>query len=408
MRLGSCIALEVATGVLTLSAAAWGVAFAAGAVRGSEPTGRDRVAGAVPAATRPLSALDAGLPLPPVPTGSGTGSAAIAAIDPAGVAAVDPAGDPDIEIEPSLDAGAAAPAADDLQPIWTFIDQPDEILLAPLRDGKVARVKFNGGGSSLSMRLEFEDGSKAAFKPDQIHRQSVPRKEVAAYRIDRLLHLGRVPPAIARSFSYAELSNKIASSHRVYAHRLEEEAVPSAGKLRGELSWWIPVLGTGRVEGKHKIDSAEGVNRWKAWLQVDAEIPPAEVAMCQQLSNVTAFDFLIDNLDRWSGGNAITTEDGTTLYFMDTQMAFSLEAKAHRKSHRHLERVQKFSRGLIGRLRALDDATLRPLLSTDTGPYEQLLTDAELGALLSRRDVLLAYVDELIGRHGEAKVLAFP
>ena len=396
MRLGSCIALEVASGVLTLSAAAWGIAFAAGAVRGEPTPERPRVAAVAPAAA---ATVDAAVvrPAPPAP-GSGSGSAALSATS----------DEPDIEIEPrAVDAGVAA-AVDDLEPRWVFIDQPDEALLAPLRDGKVGRVKFNGGGTSLSMRIEFEDGSKAAFKPDQVHRHSNPRKEVAAYRIDRLLHLGRVAPAIARSFPLRELSAKIASTHREYAPRLAEEAMPKNGELRGELSWWIPVLGVGRIEGKYKIDSSEGVNRWKKWLKAGAEMPPDEVPMLVQLSNVTAFDFLIDNLDRWSGGNANTTEDGKTLYFMDNTMAFSLDREGHRKSHNQLERVEVFSRGLIGRLRKLDLARLRAVLDVDTGPYDELLTDEELAALLARRDVLLAYVDELIARHGEAKVLAFP
>jgi hypothetical protein len=398
VRLGSCIALEVATGVLTLSAAAWGIAFAAGAVRG-EPH-RERVAAvAVPVAPAVAPAVDrtpaavdrTPPPAPPLDAGA---AAVAATID-----------DPDIEIEPTIDAG---PPAGALTPDWTFIGQPDEVLLAPLRTGDVARVKFNGGGSSLSIRLEFADGSKAAFKPDQIHRQSDPRKEIAAYRIDRLLALGRVPPAIGRSFPMRELTAKVASSHREYAHRLVDEAVPRGGVLRGELSWWIPVLGTGYVDGKYKIDGAEGVSRWKRWLQADGEIPAADLAMCQQLSNVTVFDFLIDNLDRWSGGNAITTEDGSTLYFMDNQMAFSLDSRGHRKSHGNLERVEKFSRGLVGRLRVLDEAMLREVLAPDTGPFDQLLTGPEIKALLARRDVFLGYVDELIARHGEAKVLAFP
>ena len=168
------------------------------------------------------------------------------------------------------------------------------------------------------------------------------------------------------------------------------------------------MLGVGRVEGKHKIDSAEGVNRWKAWLEVDGEIPPAEEAMVVQLSNVTVFDFLIDNLDRWSGGNANTTEDGSVLYYMDNTMAFSLEPKGARKSHGHLERVEKFSRRLIGRLRALDETSVKQVLAGEVGPYEHLLTDAEIAAMLARRDVLLTYVDGLIAKHGEAKVLAFP
>ena len=398
VRLGSCIALEVATGILTLSAAAVGVAFAAGAIRGAP----ERVAAVTPGAIRP-GVVDAMAPGPGPGAGvvPGPGSAAVA------THVVPPGGAVEVAPSPTRDAGVVAPAGS-LEPIWTFIDQPDEALLAPIRDGSVARVKFNGGGSSLSMRLEFEDGSKAAFKPDQTHRHSNPRKEIAAYRIDRLLGLGRVAPAIGRTFPYRELQNKIASSHREYAHRLDEEATPKNGQLRGELSWWIPVLGVGRVEGGYKIDSAEGVNRWKKWLHLDAEIPPDQLPMVQQLSNVTAFDFLIDNLDRWSGGNANTTEDGSTLYFMDNTMAFSTDGRGARKSYGNLERVEKFSRGLVTRLRALSKDSVQEVLTRDPGPYQELLTGTEIDALLGRRDALLKYIDDLIAAHGEDKVLAFP
>lgn len=401
MRLGTCIALELTTGVLAVSAAAWGVAFAAGAIRGPDHPARTEVAAVTPPAPRaPLLGPDAGLPPGPGSAADGDAGTAIAAtID-----------DPDIEIEPAeIDAGAVAAApGTSLEPIWTFIDQPDEALLAPLRTGAIKLVKFNGGGSTLSIRLEFEDGSKAAFKPEQIYPQSQPRKELAAYRIDRLLGLGRVPPCIGRGFPMRELTAKVAATHREFAHRLIDEAVPHGGVLRGSLSWWIPVLGVGYVDGKYKLDSSEGVNRWKKWLQADADIPPDEVRMCRELSNVTVFDFLIDNLDRWSGGNAITTEDGSTLYSMDNQMAFYADGEGHKKSQTSLERVEKFSRGLVARVRALDLATLKQILAPDLGPFDRLLTDEELDALLARRDALLVYVEGLIARHGEAKVLAFP
>lgn len=410
MRLGSCIALEVATGVLTLSATAWGVVFAAGALRGGEPAPRVATA---PAAD---DAAGAALPPPLTPPGPdrgsgepGAGSAAVAvAVGSAGSAAEVPAAALDAGV--ALDGGAAVDAASGLalEPVWTFLGQSDQELLAPLREGRIKLVKFNGGGTSLSLRLEFEGGAKAAFKPDQIHRHSVPRKEVAAYRIDRLLALGRVPPAIARTFSYQEVSSRIASGHRPFAHRLQEEAVPHGNQLRGELSWWIPELGTHVIDGRYRIDSGDGVDRWKPWAKIGAAIPPGEVEMLGQLSSVTVFDFLIDNLDRWSGGNANTTKDGTTLYFMDNTMAFSTDEKGHPKSHRALQRFQVFSRGLVDRLRKLDEASLRAALEGDPGPYEALLTDGELRAVLARTRVLLAYVDELIARHGEDKVLVFP
>src|SRR5882672_1285126 len=55
-----------------------------------------------------------------------------------------------------------------------FIGIKDEVLTEPLRKAPVTRVKFNRGGSSISMRLDFAGGFRAAFKPDQTNEQSVP------------------------------------------------------------------------------------------------------------------------------------------------------------------------------------------------------------------------------------------
>jgi hypothetical protein len=88
-------------------------------------------------------------------------------------------------------------------------------------------------------------------------------------------------------------------------------------------------------------------------------------------------------------------------------LAFGKNRRGHDKSHRYLQRVQTFSRRLVARLRALDEAQLRAALA-DAGPFERLLTDEEIAAVLGRRDRALAYVDGLIATHGEAKVLAFP
>ena len=83
---------------------------------------------------------------------------------------------------------------------------PDDELLAPLGAATVTRIKLNHGGTSLSLRLDFANGARAAFKPEQTHPQSDPRREIAAYRLDRLLGIGRVPPAKATSIPVAAVA----------------------------------------------------------------------------------------------------------------------------------------------------------------------------------------------------------
>ncbi len=302
--------------------------------------------------------------------------------------------------------GPAAATVDPLAPVWEFAGQPDEPLLAPLRTGVPVKLKVNRGGTSLSMRIDFDNGARAAFKPDQVFGQSNPRREIAAYRIDRLLGIGHVPPAIAVSYP---LDTLVAAAERnpEARARLRDDTITSQGRLRGELSWWIPVLTDGYL-GAARLDSTDGIVVWRRWLKAGATIPPERVALCQQLSAMALFDFIIDNTDRWTGNNAKMSEDGTVLYFMDNTLAFGKNPAGHHKTMLYLQRSQTFSRRLVTRLRALERAQLVAVLAKDTGDFDALLTDAEIDAVLGRRDRALAYIDELIAAHGEAKVLAFP
>ena len=76
-----------------------------------------------------------------------------------------------------------------LETSGTFLGMSDELLLERVRTQPIVRFKFNHGGSSISFRVEFADGSRAAWKPTQTNTQTIPRKEIAAYRLNRLLGL---------------------------------------------------------------------------------------------------------------------------------------------------------------------------------------------------------------------------
>src|SRR5262245_60412857 len=99
---------------------------------------------------------------------------------------------------PSLEPFDPAPVAIATTPAGTFMGMKDELLLEHIRTQPVVEARLNKGGSSISFRLTFEDGTRAAFKPLQTNPQTVPRKEVAAYRLNRLLGLNGVPPAASR------------------------------------------------------------------------------------------------------------------------------------------------------------------------------------------------------------------
>lgn len=288
-----------------------------------------------------------------------------------------------------------------------FLGVADEVLLAPLRDSPVAKVKFNHGGSSISLRIDFENGARAAFKPRQINWQSVPRREVVAFRLNRLLGLSSVPPAIGRRFEMSDLLANLHPESQYYRPRLQAEMIRQDGWVVGELSWWIPVIKRGRVGG-YEIDSMEGIVSWKRYLSVGANIPRRDKPLVSQISDMVLFDFIINNPDRWSGGNARVSDDQRLLYFMDNTLSFGDDLDGHPKARVYLERCQTFSRTLVDRLRNLQESELREVLERDVEPFDFFLHDAEITAVMSRRDHALQYIDDLIRQHGADQVLVFP
>ena len=364
MRLRTCLAVELVVGAALFGGTATGMVYGA------------RVAGTYLSDTEAAAATDP-------------------SYDPRAVNAVTP-------IRPArLEIGASAPK------LGTVFPAADEALLAPLHTAKLVRVKLNHGGTSLSLRLDFDDGARAAFKPEQTFYQSNPRREIAAYRIDRWLGIGRVPPAFARSFTLAELIAALDASQRGWGTaRMIDEIVAHGPLVSGEVSWWIPDIIDAKIEGD-RVDMDEGIVRWHRYLRAGAEIPPAAYEMARQVSDVILFDFLIDNVDRWTLSNTKGSPDGHVLYFMDNTLSFSPFGDGRTKSHLYLHRAQRFSRRLVTRLRALTRDDVEQLFADD-GPLGTLVAPDEKTALLARRDAALRYIDGLIAEFGDAEVLSFP
>ena len=368
MRLGTCVALELAVGsglaVALYVSAAWGFGEVS-----------QRLSGEAFATT-----LTGG-------STSATGREKLTVISP-------------------LEAGAELEPTDQVRDLFEGVD--DDILLAPLRESAITRAKFNRGGSSISLRLDFANGARAAFKPRQTNLQTVPRREVAAYRINRLVGLGSVAPACGRRFKQQELLDALDGSSRGYAPRIRAELVAdSEGYIIGELSWWIPVIEQAKVGG-FRIDTTDGIVTWKRLLTPGVRIPARDLNMVLQVSNMVLFDHFINNSDRWTGGNARVSPDRRLLYYMDNTLSFGISDDGHERTRIYLRRVQRFSRRLVHRLRTLTREEIVASISENIAPFEELLSAAEVDSLLDRRDYAMAYIDELIAIHGADKVLVFP
>ena len=309
-------------------------------------------------------------------------------------ATADPAPLPDLAPLPSpvLSTSAAG----------SFLGMPDEPVIERLRGAPIRRIRINRGGSSLSLRLQFEDGSKAAFKPRQVFAHSIPRKEIAAYRINRQLGLNGVPPATARVITRAELVARLDPRDRPDLPRILGEARFEAdGRLAGEASYWIPVIRDADLE------EPEQLLRWTGWLSVDGEIGPADRNHATQISTMVVFDFLINNADRFSGANTMGDDRLDRLFFMDNTMSFGPEAQGHATALAALLRVQRFSRRLLGAARELSEETIRHALFAEPDPPFPLLLDDEIRGVLDRRDFLLQHVDGLVAAQGADKVMCF-
>ena len=306
-------------------------------------------------------------------------------------------------LAPRLDLSSLPDPLIALEASGTFMGMSDELLLERVRTQPIVRFKVNHGGSSLSFRIEFADGSRAAWKPNQTNLQTIPRKEIAAYRLNRLLGLNAVPPAAPRVVAREELLSHLHPESIPLIPRIEAETVFGPGdKTVGTASYWIPVI---KDSG---FDTPEGQRIAQAWLTQGEQIPADQREMAAQLSNLAVFDFLTCNPDRLSGGNMKMSPDGKQLYYMDNTMSFFVEPAGKEKTREELNRVQRFSRSTYAALDRISVPALEQILSVETGTPYEILTPDEIRAVVARRDVVRQYVTWLVGQFGANNVPAFP
>ena len=290
-----------------------------------------------------------------------------------------------------------------LESAGTFLGMADELLLERVRTQPIVRFKLNHGGSSLSFRVDFADGSRAAWKPAQTNQQTIPRKEVAAYRLNRLLGLNAVPPAAPRAVGRDELLAHLHPESASALPRIQAETIfGPTGKTLGEASYWIPVI---KDSG---FDTPVGRQQMAAWLSAGEPIPVDQRPIAAQLSDLVVFDFLTSNPDRFSGGNMKVSPDGTQLYFMDNTMSFFVEPDGNPKTRDVLHKTQRFSRALYHALERISIPTLQRIFSEEAGAPYEVLTDAEISSVVARRDVVRHHIDSLIAELGPRTVLIFP
>jgi hypothetical protein len=285
----------------------------------------------------------------------------------------------------------------------------DATLLAPLGATPVTRVKINHGGTSLSLRIDFANGARASFKPEQVWPQSDPRREIAAYRMDRLLGIGHVAPAKPIKFTVAELLAATDPQLRTYTTtRLADEGKPKKGELRGMVAWWIPEIRDLWLDGM-EMHTPEAMTKLLGYMQIGVKPPTNLRGLVEQFATCIVYDVIIDNSDRWSGSNTKVSPDRSTLFFMDNTLSFSRATHGHDSNLKPLLRMQVFPRGLVKRLRELTlDQVTKALAVDDAIGLGPLLNGEEIRAIIARRNHVLEHIDRLIAQFGEDAVLALP
>jgi len=314
----------------------------------------------------------------------------------------------------SEDAGTASEGGAASEPAATvagatgatsFLGVDERVILRRLCDGEVTRMQRNTGGSTLSFRVWFADGGRGLFKPQQSNSVANFRAEIAAYRMSRYLGLHRVPPACGRIMPRARLQRTAdATGDVAFSERVMREILGRGESVPGAMIYWVP----------GGLENVPGTERYPDLLDTTKPLPDADRVLARDLSALLLFDFVNDNIDRWSGGNILrqrsTAQNPTPpMLFMDNGAAFTigrnnLGARPADQSQR-LARVTRVSRSLVARLRAMNAESLGREMRLD--PLGSPVGDNGLAAILARRDRLVQHVDALIAARGEAAVYAF-
>lgn len=281
-----------------------------------------------------------------------------------------------------------------------------ESILTRLSEQRPRRVR-QVGTSSVTLRLDLGDGLESAFKP---RTRTHPRgylAEIAAYRIARALGMDNVPPVIGRRLPRPILEERFESAHTQedWAAIREDIRWDAPGLVRGAAIYWVPRMRPSELETARDLSSVA------PWLSQSGEVPAERASVARDLSTMIAFDYLIGNWDRWSGGNVSTDQSGERLFVRDHNVAFiePMTADRYERLRGHLQRVERFSRVFVQRVGELDEARLRLALAEDPESAERpVLDDTQIAAVLARRRALLSYVGALVEVHGRERVLAWP
>ncbi|MGE0789128.1 MAG: hypothetical protein AB7S26_25875 [Sandaracinaceae bacterium] len=281
-------------------------------------------------------------------------------------------------------------------------DVDQDAILAILAERYPVRVR-QVGTSSVTLRLDMTGSVTAAFKPRTDSHPRGWQAEIAAYRVARALGMDNVPPALARRFARPVLEARFEPAHPGDWDTIRDEIRwDNPGVVRGAMIYWVPEM------RRSELDTEAGLT--PLWNGLSAEGPVPSDPRAADVAVMLAFDYLIGNWDRLSGGNVSQTANGERLFVRDHNVAFQapLTGARYERVRGWLERVQRFPRGFVARLVDMDEATVRAAMAADPENEAQAtLTDEQIAELMGRRRALLSYIAGLVALNGTDAVLAW-
>lgn len=244
-------------------------------------------------------------------------------------------------------------------------------------------------------QLDLGDGLLVAFKPATTDRPVLWRNDVAGWALARLLGVSdRVPPVASRALP-VDLLRPSTEDH------LEPWHTPEV--VYGSVLFWMPVL------SPTPLATQDGQRAWGRWLRASGPALTAEEAVAaRDIASLLVLDYLQANTDRWHPDN-VRVDEHHRIVFRDNNEGWRDGPMENTAAGAHLlRRAQRFSRALVARLRVADGSALRRAVAPFAVEGEPILREQELARYERRRRYALAYIDRLLRRYGEARVLAFP
>jgi hypothetical protein len=324
-------------------------------------------------------------------------------------------------------AGQAQDATPPAAELDHFFGEADGSVREALSEGALVEVEKGRGGRSLGFKIKLEGGQVGYFKGEQVFSAANWFAEVAAFHLDRMLGLGRVPTVVSRSLPWSELEPAAGKDWR------KPEIIVRDGQVKGAFVAWVS-------GGVRALPHKEGWERWMrvkywpttavspyqrpaVWAQELAQVKrlgpnwrsaqerarlralspePDREDRPAELSDLIVFDYLIRNLDRWGGGNAnvLIRGDKGPLIFLDNAAGFALGDPRPSLLESRLRALQRYRRSTIQAVRSFDRAKFEARLATE--PVQPILNRAQLNDLEVRRKALLAWVAEQERTYGEA------